>query len=149
MLRDTPEKRAKHAENQRKWRLANPERWKEIVGPARKKWKRTNLAVHKSAQREHRYAVRREILTLLGDCKCLHCGYDKDWRALQIDHIHGNGKADTRTAGAKTNQWALRNWILENLEDAKRIYQILCANCNWIKRFENGEHAGGKVRIDS
>lgn len=146
---DTPEKRAAHAAKQRAWRAANPEKWKAIAGPAREKWKRDNREAHREAQREHRYAVRREILTMLGGLRCLHCGYDADWRALQIDHVHGGGKHDIRTNAAATNLWALRNWVKENLEDAKRVYQVLCANCNWIKRFENGEHPGGVVTKDA
>lgn len=46
-------------------------------------------------------------------------------------------------SAAQTNQWALRGWIKANLDDAKNLYQVLCANCNWIKRYENGEHPGG------
>jgi hypothetical protein len=147
-LYDTKEKRAAHAAVQRAWREANPEKWKAIAGPARARWKAKNRDAHREAQRAHRYAVRREILDLLGGQKCVHCGYDEDWRALQIDHIHGGGSKDIRTSSGDSNLWALRGWIAENLDDAKRIYQVLCANCNWIKRYENGEHPGGVVKKD-
>jgi len=30
------------------------------------------------------------------------------------------------------------------LADKKGSYQLLCANCNWIKRWENEEHTGTK-----
>ena len=29
---------------------------------------------------------------------------------------------------------------LEIVKDSSRKYQLLCANCNWIKREENGEN---------
>lgn len=104
---------------------------------------------HRECQREHRYSVRREILAMIaGALRCQSCGYDKDWRCLQIDHIHGGGKHDTRTSSAVTNLWALRNWVGTYPDAAKAMYQVLCANCNWIKRFENGEHPGGIVKID-
>lgn len=141
----SPEQKAAAAEKQRKWRAANPDKWKRIVGPARRRWKDSNRDEHREAQRQHRYAVRRQILRLLGGEKCVHCGYDKDWRALQVDHINGGGKHDTRTSGGNTALWALRNWILSNPKTARKLYQVLCCNCNWIKRFELGEGPGGRV----
>lgn len=134
-----------HAEYMRQWRAKNPEKWRKIARKARDKWKRNNRDAHREAQRNHRYTVRREILDLLGGQKCVHCGYDKDWRALQIDHIHGGGKQDMRTRAAETNQWALRNWLRKHQPEARKKYQVLCCNCNWIKRYENGEHPGGKI----
>lgn len=68
--------------------------------------------------------------------KCKRCGFS-DWRALQVDHIHGGGKKEY--ASARTNQIASR--ILKMPQDEARAkYQVLCANCNWIKRYENNEH---------
>jgi hypothetical protein len=60
--------------------------------------------------------------------KCVHCGFS-DWRALQIDHIHHVGKN-------REKQNVINNKILMGeTED----YQLLCANCNWIKRHEERE----------
>jgi hypothetical protein len=39
--------------------------------------------------------------------------------------------------------------LKKHQDEAKRKYQVLCCNCNWIKRFENGEHLGGVVKINS
>lgn len=141
-MRTEDEKKA-HAEYMRQWREKNPERWREIAQAARRKWKTNNRDAHRVAQQEHRHAVRKEILTLLGGAlRCQSCGWDKDWRALQIDHIHGNGRQDSRTSGGNTNLWSLRNWIRQYPEAAKAMYQVLCANCNWIKRADNQEHCG-------
>lgn len=145
-LRDTPEKRAAHATYMRQWREQNPEKWQAIVGPARAKWRAKNHAVDLECQRVHRYTVRKEILDLLGGQKCVHCGYEADWRALQIDHIHGGGSKDSRTSGGTTNLWSFRRWLEAHQDEAKFIYQVLCANCNRIKVFENGEQpSAGKV----
>lgn len=115
---------------------------------SRKKWKHNNRDRHREIQREHRYRVRREILTLLsGSLSCGKCGYSADWRALQIDHIHGGGKHDSRTRGGNTNLWSLRNWIKKYPEAARDMYQVLCANCNWIKRFDNDEHPGSVEKV--
>lgn len=137
----SPEEKAKHAAVMREWRAKNPERWKEIAGPARKKWKTNNRDAHREAQRNHRDTLRREILDLLGGQKCIRCGFT-DWRALQVDHINGDGCRDQRfkSSGTGPNYWSFRAWLMLYPEKAKLVYQILCANCNWIKRYENGEH---------
>ena len=132
-------KRAKHAADQRKWRAENPDKWTEIAGKSRKKWKVENRDEHREAQRENRRLIRIDILNILGGCVCAKCGFG-DWRALQIDHIHGGGYSDTRL---KRNIHWIKNWIVQNLEQAKSEYQILCANCNWIKKHENEEFGTG------
>lgn len=77
--------------------------------------------------RKRRFA----ILEKLGG-KCIKCGYNKDWRALQIDHINGGGGKEIRSL--KTQVYL--QIVLENKEGK---YQLLCANCNFIKRHENNE----------
>ena len=81
-------------------------------------------------QNNYRRAVRRGMIAKMGG-KCIICGFD-DWRALQLDHIKGGGYK------GKANQLVYREIL-----DAKVIpndYQLLCANCNWIKRYENNEN---------
>lgn len=82
--------------------------------------------------------IRQAVLRILG-YKCSKCGYDKDWRALQIDHISGGGKKDIMGL-------SLYRKIIK--EGAGDTYQLLCANCNFIKRYENNElnqHKGDQV----
>ncbi len=76
---------------------------------------------------------RQLILDILGN-KCCRCGFS-DYRALQIDHVNGNGAAETRGLSQKT----YLNKILRSLQNGEGKYQLLCANCNWIKRYENNE----------
>jgi len=64
---------------------------------------------------------------------CARCGFS-DIRALQIDHVFGNGRLDR--VKNRTNVSTYKK-ILASLPSDK--YQILCANCNWIKRIENNE----------
>ena len=129
------DKRAKRAAYMRQWRADNPERWAAVARQARKKWKAEHRDEHRESQRENRKRVRLDILNILGDGRCCKCGFT-DWRALQIDHKDGGGYSDGRT---KQNLHWLRSWIMANLEQAKQEYQVLCANCNWIKRHENEE----------
>lgn len=72
-----------------------------------------------------------------GDIKCNKCGFN-DIRALQIDHIHGGG---SKHITSFTSRHIYMVGIL-NDSDAKSKFQILCANCNWIKRVENKEAKG-------
>jgi len=62
---------------------------------------------------------------------CAQCGFT-DIRALQIDHKNGDGSAQRREIGGLHRMY---RDILKNPVP----YQLLCANCNWIKRYENGE----------
>ncbi len=82
---------------------------------------------------------RKQILALLGD-RCLRCGFD-DPRALQIDHVHGGGVKELRESKGKH----YRN-VLKALAAGTDRYQLLCANCNWIKRHENDETASHRYR---
>jgi hypothetical protein len=88
-------------------------------------------------RRGKRDEERLAVFALLGG-KCLHCGFN-DHRALQIDHIHGNGSKDS-------NRKHYRDYYskLLKLSDINKTYQLLCANCNWIKRIENNEISGVK-----
>lgn len=57
-----------------------------------------------------------------------------DIRCLQIDHKHGGGSKASAQVGPQ-------NHYKEMLNDSNihENYQLLCANCNWIKRHEKRE----------
>jgi hypothetical protein len=75
------------------------------------------------------------ILNRLGN-KCRKCGFI-DLRAIQIDHIFGGGnRARKKFSNARMYINSLYRMDLISLTEN---YQLLCANCNWIKRDENKE----------
>jgi hypothetical protein len=78
---------------------------------------------------------RRGLIQILGG-KCAMCGF-ADMRALQLDHINGNGKQDLKRL--KSTQ-LLVVYYLDHQDEAKQTLQILCANCNWIKRHDKKEY---------
>lgn len=84
-----------------------------------------------------RRRLRDSVLALLGSV-CTQCGFS-DVRALQVDHINGGGHKERAEKG-----WVgiLRD-ILKYGPQNK--YQLLCANCNAIKRIVNKEHGWGKT----
>ena len=93
--------------------------------------------------------IRRTALLIALGNKC-SCHGDDCWhsgdcdvfdpRCLQFDHIHGDGASDRRRTGS-TSQ--LR-YYFNHLDEAQENLQILCSNCNWVKRHNNGEVRGGK-----
>lgn len=52
--------------------------------------------------------------------------------ALQIDHINGGGSKHLKSLHGSIYQWLKNN-------NYPKGYQVLCANCNWIKRRINNE----------
>ena len=67
---------------------------------------------------------------------CAKCGF-ADTRALQIDHINGGGCKELR----KMTNWTFYQHILHlPKEEIREKYQVLCANCNVIKKEEKREN---------
>lgn len=79
-------------------------------------------------------AKRKELVDFLGG-HCKHCS-NSDIRVLQVDHVHGGGIQESKRYSHNRRQF--NNDILNGVLP-KENYQILCANCNWIKRFTNKE----------
>ena len=63
--------------------------------------------------------------------KCARCGFNSDIRILQLDHVNGGGNRERREIGTR----GIRRKALKNPE----LYQLLCPNCNWTKRFNLNE----------
>ncbi len=76
------------------------------------------------AKRSSDALLRSLVIELYGK-KCVRCGY-LDQRVLQLDHINGNGRQERK---------AIYNHVYRNayLEFDLSKYQLLCANCNWLK----------------
>lgn len=82
---------------------------------------------------KYRRTKRQKLVDMLGG-KCVRCGFS-DIRALQVDHVNGGGIAERRTIG-----WnGIENKIFSGDVSG---YQLLCANCNQIKKVENKENGG-------
>src|SRR5205085_10339966 len=75
--------------------------------------------------------VTQKVFGLYGN-KCARCGFD-DSRALQLDHIDGGGRRLKEERGPRLCAEILAG------KHPRHKFQLLCANCNWIKRWERGE----------
>ena len=93
---------------------------------------RDRMALDKKIRQERQ---RLEALTLLG-LKCCRCGFS-DYRALQIDHKNGRNRT-------KRESWSI---FYTAVLKSPLTFQLLCANCNWIKRYEDKE-VTGRPRVD-
>lgn len=78
------------------------------------------------------------LFKILGGAICVRCGFTDD-RALQFDHKKGMGQIDRKMNGITTRY----KYYIDHPDEAKEDLQVLCANCNWIKRFENNENSKG------
>lgn len=125
-------------EEARKWRENNPELYKATL---------------RNTSRKRREKLRTEILFLLGD-KCSnpynlnHGDFLADSRCLQIDHINRDAKRREKWHGQALggSEMYLKS-VLASIKTGKKEYQLLCANCNWIKRHENKEHGTSTVKF--
>jgi hypothetical protein len=99
-------------------------------------YRNRNAITQKRNQRYH--DLRAQVLIHLGNC-CKHCGFT-DKRALQIDHVHGGGVKESKSMG-------VMRLLKKVLDDTNGNYQLLCANCNWIKKSENDEYSRGPKKL--
>lgn len=84
-------------------------------------------------QGKWRRIARNKLINFLGG-KCVKCGFS-DARALQIDHVSGGGVKEIIHVLNRNKS----KYYKQVYEDTAGKYQLLCANCNWIKRHENNE----------
>lgn len=92
--------------------------------------------IPKKEQRLWYHKIKNAIFEFLGD-KCVVCGFT-DRRALQIDHVNGGGSKERNNKHLVGRSGY--KYILDKVVDGSKDYQILCANCNWIKRVVNNEN---------
>ena len=93
--------------------------------------------------KKNRDKLRDTIYIALGN-KCVRCGFD-DYRALQIDHVKGHCSIDT--AMMKKSRTIYYASVFSQIKSGSLKYQLLCANCNWIKRTENKEFGDSRKKI--
>lgn len=115
--------------------------WAENIDALRKHCRKkrkevyhSDIAVARAKNRrwakQYQRRLRAEVLEKLGG-KCVRCGFS-DRRALHVDHVYGGGTVERLVLGTS----ALWRKVLA---DNKGRYQLLCANCNAIKRYEEKE----------
>ena len=115
-----------------------------VKDKAHREWWRKNHPVRRVHGRSStvRWSNRRKRLIESLGGKCVRCGFS-DWRALQLDHVNGGGtKQYHKDPG--TYYWRLYAGKVE-----PKDIQLLCSNCNWIKRYEENECRSCGTRRES
>jgi hypothetical protein len=96
------------------------------------------LEQNRANQKRHRKKVKKELFELLGN-RCanpFHINHGEFFafpECLQVDHINGGGQKELREFRKHGN--TAYDAILKKVKAGSKDYQLLCANCNWIKRF--------------
>lgn len=106
--------------------------------PYHNEYRKSHHEQIKLSQQKQRRKVKTEIISHYSpNLSCVRCGFN-DIRALSIDHIDGGGKRQkeeigvSRIGGIGFYRWLIRNNFPEG-------FQVLCMNCQFIKRIENHE----------
>lgn len=124
---------SKSKEYQLRWWRSHSKSGKYAITFDRKEYQKQYYQRPEIKEKTRRSKARLAIINLLG-AECVKCGY-RDLRALQLDHINGDGCKDNKN---RKNSNYYTN-LLKNPGEVFLKYQILCANCNWVKRYENQE----------
>lgn len=132
--------RADNLEHARQWskeyRDSHPGEHAARVMKAYYEQRKTNPQAIRDRKAKFREMIRQKVLDFFGST-CVRCGCSEAI-ILQVDHINGDGAVERK----KTSNW---NWleylkrIKADPETTRRTLQLLCPNCHWIKREENGE----------
>jgi hypothetical protein len=126
----------KHKEEQK---IHAKKYYEEHINLIRAHYNKNKEKINKKHQMEYAQ-LRGQIFELLGNkCNnpsCLVSNGCSDIRCLQIDHISGGGCKEIKSFGSPKRFYI---YVLEQLKSGSKNYQLLCANCNWIKRHENKE----------
>ena len=101
-------------------------------------FKRQCRSCESAAWSARKQKYRLEALTAIGELKCKHCGIN-DIRVLAIDHINGGGKIERDFFNGESKYY-------KHIAANPAAYQLLCHNCNYLKRINNKEHGGGSPR---
>jgi hypothetical protein len=124
--------RLRHKENNRRWARANPDKVKadrdtRAATGYYREWQKTPTA---AAWRKQRYA---DVNALLAAIKlergCADCGYRKDPRAMDFDHVRGEKSFNLSQSGSIK---------LERILAEVEKCDVVCANCHRIRTFDRG-----------
>lgn len=103
----------------------NETNYKKISNGHSLKYLCRDCVLNRNAQ--YTLARRKKVLDAYG-CKCSMCGYD-GYLAIEIDHIYNDGRQERKEKKIKD----FYRYLIQNNYPKDR-YQLLCANCNYIKQ---------------
>lgn len=112
---------------------------REEINEYSKIWNKNNRKSIGKNRRKRIIILRRKILELLGNkCNNPNCPIPldrMDKRALHIDHINGGGTEERKQFDSEMYY----RHVLKQIQSGSKEYQLLCAYCNWLKRYKSNE----------
>lgn len=115
----------------RKCIVVGCERKHKAKGYCQKHYVRSKRGIYNAGMLKLYRKKRLELMKLLGGAKC-KCGYS-NVLALTFDHKNNDGKKDRSNLGSG---YKFIYYYLKRPELAKKKLQVLCHNCNHLKRLE-------------
>ena len=97
-----------------------------------RQYRRDNSEKLNAIWRDDYYRKKKAVHELLGNM-CKNCGED-DPIYFQIDHVNNDGYIERSLKNGRQDIYVIKKY----LETPER-YQLLCANCNWAKRMNDGK----------
>ena len=113
----------------KKWYEANIDRARLLKRQSMRRLRAENPEKY-NAQSKAAKAKERERLFEIYGHECVRCGFS-DKRALTLDHIHNNGNTERAELGERGVYRKAKAFHQPDM------YQILCMNCQFIKRTED------------
>lgn len=121
--------RQKFDELNKKWNYEHPEQLRLIKVRNITKYREQYQTRRKEIKKQRRL----QLFDVLGGRVCIRCGYNKDSRALVFDHIRDDGYEDRKM---HYGTYAYYRFYIMNPDIAKANLQVLCCNCNEIKKYD-------------
>ncbi len=128
--------REKRLERTRLWRKTDHGR--SVADRSTMDWRKNNpdkvKLYEKKSHRKYNQKIKREVLEHYGNCQCVRCPTN-NVACLSLDHVDNDGCAHRKqikcAAGSKFYLWVKKN----GFPNSPRL-QVLCMNCQFIKRDE-------------
>lgn len=108
---------------------------KDIIQEKIRKYRQEHPEVQKRCNKNYVIKTRDQLFEILGGKLCIGCG-ETDERCLQFDHKNGGGRKDVEKHKSSREMY---RYYIANPDIAKETLQVMCANCNWKKKFDNNE----------
>jgi hypothetical protein len=116
---------AKQKAYHRKWYQKNKQRLRPYKREMMRRLRKANPKKYAEQARDAKRRLRQQILDVFG--RVCSCGFE-DVRALTLDHKLDNGSSERKRIGERG---VYRRALLPR---NRNEYQILCMNCQFIKR---------------
>lgn len=114
------------------WYENNKEKAREQKKILMRKLRSENPEKYNEQSKKSKVKQRLKLFEMYGTV-CSRCGFE-DMRALSLDHVNNNGGEERRQLGERG--------VYKKAKDVydPETYQILCMNCQFIKRSEHSDH---------